>query len=335
MTHSTTDATPASLALVGELKRALAERELILHYQPKIALKTGRVTGVEALVRWQHPKRGLIAPAEFIPLAQETGLIRPLTLFVIDEALRQCQRWRVRGHELTVAVNVSVRNLIDARLPDDIARLLRERDVPAALLELEITETAIVSDPYRCKAVLDRLAAMGIRLAVDDFGTGYTSLGYLRRLPINELKIDRSFVANMLNSEDDAVIVRSTIDLGQNLGLEVVAEGVENAAAMADLQTLGCDVAQGFHVSHPVAGEELMAWLEMPTSDVPLGPSGPTGPKSDSSVRVGHGTAQHRRRRPRRGRVRRQPWTNARAARWSAPDASWRVHWAMPHRSTD
>jgi histidine ammonia-lyase len=279
---------PASLALVSELRRALAERELILHYQPKIVLKTGRVTGVEALVRWQHPVRGLVAPDEFIPLAQETGLIRPLTLYVIDEALAQCQRWRARGHELTVAVNVSVRNLIDARFPDDVQRLLREREVPPALLELEITETAIVADPYRCKTVLDRLARMGIRLAVDDFGTGYTSLGYLRRLPINELKIDRSFVANMLSSEDDAVIVRSTIDLGQNLGLEVVAEGVEDAAALADLQTLGCDVAQGFHVSRPIAGEDLMDWLEgLPVT------SGRSQwaaePGSDSPVRVGHG----------------------------------------------
>jgi histidine ammonia-lyase len=279
---------PASLALVGELRRALAERELILHYQPKIVLKTGRVTGVEALVRWRHPTRGLLGPDEFIPLAQETGLIRPLTLYVIGESLRQCQRWRARGHELTVAVNVSVRNLIDARFPDDVQRLLRQRGVPAALLELEITETAIVSDPYRCKTVLDRLSGMGIRLAVDDFGTGYTSLGYLRRLPINELKIDRSFVANMLDSADDAVIVRSTIDLGQNLGLEVVAEGVENEAALADLQTLGCDVAQGFHVSRPVAGEELMEWLERLPVTVG-GPQWAAATKSDSPVRVGHG----------------------------------------------
>lgn len=279
---------PASLALISELKCALAEHELVLRYQPKIELRSGRVTGVEALVRWQHPARGLIAPDEFIPLAQETGLIRPLTLYVIDEALRQCQQWRARGHELTVAVNVSVRNLIDARFPADVQGLLCKWNVPAALVELEITETAIVSDPYRCKPVLDQLAEQGIRLAVDDFGTGYTSLGYLRRLPINQLKIDRSFVTNMLSNDDDAVIVRSAIDLGRNLGLEVVAEGVEDAAALANLEMLGCHVAQGFHVSRPVAGEELMQWLER----LPAGAGGlqwAAEPSSPGPVRVGHG----------------------------------------------
>jgi histidine ammonia-lyase len=253
---------PASLALVSELTRALAERELVLHYQPKIALRTGRVTGVEALVRWQHPTRGLVSPDQFIPVAQETGLIRPLTLYVIDEALRQCQEWRDCGHELAVAVNVSMRNLVDARFPTDIQELLAQRNMPAALLGLEITETAIVADPYRTRAVLERLAAMGIRLAVDDFGTGYTSLAYLKRLPVRELKIDRSFVGNMMRDDDDAVIVRSTIDLGQNLGLEVVAEGVEDADTLAGLEALGCDLAQGYYMSHPIAGDALMNWLE-------------------------------------------------------------------------
>ena len=275
--------------------------ELILHYQPKIVLKTGRVTGVEALVRWQHPTRGLVAPDEFIPIAQETGLIRPLTLYVIDEALRQCQRWRTRGHELAVAVNVSIRNLIDARFPGDVSGCCMSTRSRLTLLELEITETAIVSDPYRSKTVLDRLAAMGVRLAVDDFGTGYTSLGYLKRLPINELKIDRSFVANMLSCEEDAVIVRSTIDLGHNLGLEVVAEGVENADALADLDTLGCDVAQGFYVSRPVAGEELTEWLEcLPASAGE--PQWAAEPKSDGPVVVGHGRLTHRGCRPGGGR---------------------------------
>ena len=278
---------PGRLTLVTELTRALAERQLVLHYQPKIVLSTGRVTGVEALVRWQHPTRGLVAPDQFIPVAQETGMIRPLTLYVLDEALTQCEAWRGRGHHLAVAVNVSMRNLIDARFPADVQQLLDRHNVPAASLELEITETAIVADPYRSKTVLDRLSAMGIRLAVDDFGTGYTSLAYLKRLPIDELKIDRSFVANMMRNDEDAVIVRSTIDLGQNLGLEIVAEGVEDADALGGLKTLGCDVAQGFYVSRPIPGDALMDWLEeLPASAGGSTWSASVGP-ADAPVLVG------------------------------------------------
>ena len=251
-----------SLTLVGELRRAIDERELILYYQPKVEVRSGAVTGVEALVRWRHPERGIVPPDEFIPVAQETSLIRPLTLYVIDEALRQCQLWREAGHELAVAVNVSTRNLIDVDFPDDVAGLLARWGVRPDLLELEITETAIVADVFRAKAVLERLGAMGLRLSVDDFGTGYFSLAYLKRLPINELKIDRSFVTNMTSSEDDAVIVRSTIDLGRNLGLEVVAEGVETAEVWECLERLGCDVAQGYYMSPPVPADELTSWLE-------------------------------------------------------------------------
>jgi histidine ammonia-lyase len=253
---------PGRLRLVSELRRAIDERELVLHYQPKIEFSSGRVTGLEALVRWLHPERGLVLPGEFIDVAQETSLIKPFTLYVVDEALRQCRALAQSGHEFSVAVNVSTRNLIDSNFPVEVAALLEKWDVRPELLELEITETAIVGDPFRMEAVLKRLAAMGLRLSVDDFGTGYTSLGYLSRLPINQLKIDRSFVANITSSEEDAMIVQSAIDLGRNLGLEVIAEGVEDADVWGRLRSLGCDVAQGFLMSRPMPAEELVPWLE-------------------------------------------------------------------------
>ena len=219
------------------------------------------MSSVEALARWQHPTRGLLGPDEFIDVAQETSLIKPFTLYVIDEALRQCRAWGDTGRTLAVAVNVSTRNLIDLDFPDRVAALLAERDVAPELLELEITESAIVADMFRMRGVLERLGAMGLRISVDDFGTGYTSLGYLRRLPINELKIDRSFVSQMATSEEDAVIVRSTIDLGRNLGLGVVAEGVEDQEVLDRLRELGCDVAQGYLMSRPLPADELTHWL--------------------------------------------------------------------------
>ena len=259
---------PKRLTLVGELRTAIDERQLMLYYQPKVELRSGRVTGVEALVRWRHPQRGIVMPDEFIPVAQETGLIKPLTLYVIDEALRQCQAWCRDGHELAIAVNISPRSLIDVEFPADVARLLGRWDVAPELLELELTEGAIVADPERATLVLERLSGMGVRLAVDDFGTGYSSLAYLKRLPIDEIKIDRSFVTNMTSSKDDAVIVRSTIDLGRNLGLDVVAEGVEDAEVWACLERLGCDVAQGYYMSRPIPAGELTSWLEgLPGAD--------------------------------------------------------------------
>ena len=252
---------PQRLSVISELRRAIDEHELVLHYQPKLELRSRRVASVEALVRWDHPTRGLLGPNEFIDVAQETSLIKPLTLYVVNEALRQCRDWREQGHTLAVAVNVSPRNLIDLDFPDQVAALLARWDVEPALLELEITESAIVADMFRMRGVLERLGAMGLRLSVDDFGTGYTSLGYLRRLPISELKIDRSFVSHMATSEEDAIIVRSTIDLGRNLGLGVVAEGVEDSEVLQRLTELGCDVAQGFLMSRPVPAGELIAWL--------------------------------------------------------------------------
>jgi diguanylate cyclase (GGDEF)-like protein len=261
---------PGRLALLGELRHALERDEFVLHYQPKASLRTGRVEGVEALVRWVHPERGLVPPDQFIPLAEQTGVIKPLTAWVVDEALRQCAEWRVRGLDLSVAVNLSVRNLLDAQLPESIAALLRRHEVPPPKLELEITEGTIVADQVRALDVLSRINAMGVGISIDDFGTGYSSLAYLKDLPVRELKIDRTFVNNMTEDGDDAFIVRSTIDLARNLGLEVVAEGVETEAVWDQLALLGCDVAQGYYLSRPVPAAALAEWLaERGDADMP------------------------------------------------------------------
>ena len=252
---------PSRLALVSELRRAIDQGELVLHYQPKAAVRSGQVTGVEALVRWQHPERGLVFPDEFIPLAERTGLIRELTLCVLDAALRQARTWQDLGLDLSVSVNLSARDLLDIELPEAIRGLLAKHQVGGDRLELEITESIILADPMRARVVLCRLSEMGIRLAVDDFGTGYSSLAYLKRLPVGEIKIDRSFVMNMELDENDAVIVRSTIDLGRNLGLSVVAEGVESAEIWSDLARLDCDFAQGYFLSRPLPGAALTEWL--------------------------------------------------------------------------
>jgi diguanylate cyclase (GGDEF)-like protein len=252
---------PDRLTLLTELRRAIDRGELLLHYQPKANLRTGEILGVEALVRWQHPERGMIPPDEFIPAAQKTGVIGPLTMFVLDEALRQCRTWSLQGLELCVAVNLSTRNLLDLHLPEAVAELLARWEVPARLLELEITESTILADPVRAMQILSRLDEMGVRLSIDDFGTGYSSLAYLKRLPVDELKIDKSFILGMDESENDEVIVRSTIDLGRNLGLRVVAEGVESPQAWSRLAQLGCNVAQGYFLSRPVPAEDLTEWL--------------------------------------------------------------------------
>jgi predicted signal transduction protein with EAL and GGDEF domain len=252
---------PARLTLVAELRRAMDERELVLHYQPKAVLEDGSVRSVEALLRWQHPHQGLIYPDSFIPLAQETGLVRPLTLYVLDEALRQCREWRDQGLGLSVSVNLSMRNLLDLEFPQQVEGLLRHWELDAELLELEITESTMLANPARTMTVLSQLHALGIRLSIDDFGTGYSSLAYLRRLPIDEIKIDRSFVMGMNDEADDVAIVRSTIDLGRNLGLEVVAEGVETQEIWDQLRDLGCSTAQGYFLSRPVPPEKLAEWL--------------------------------------------------------------------------
>jgi diguanylate cyclase (GGDEF)-like protein len=252
---------PDRLTLLTELRRAIDYGELELHYQPKAELKNGRVTGVEALVRWSHPVRGLVRPDEFIPLAERTGVIVPLTSFVLNEAVRQARTWQLEGLNLCVGVNLSTRNLLDVHLPDRVGELLARWEVPPSLLELEITESTILEDPTRAMQVLCRLSGMGIQLAIDDFGTGYSSLAYLKRLPVHTLKIDKSFVQGMRNDDNDAVIVRSTIDLGRNLGLRVVAEGVETLETWRRLLVLGCDVAQGYYLSRPAPAAELAGWL--------------------------------------------------------------------------
>jgi EAL domain-containing protein (putative c-di-GMP-specific phosphodiesterase class I) len=259
--NSRSESDPARLTLVSELRRAIEQRELALHYQPKASLASGAVESVEALLRWNHPTRGMVAPDEFIPLAQQTGLMKPLTLYVLDEALTQCRVWQRAGLTLGVAINISIRNLLDAEFPDQVRKLLEKRRVDPALLELEITESVVLSDPVRTKRVLEKLSAMGVTLSIDDFGTGYSSLSYLSQLPVNEIKIDRSFVMNMAESDNDAVIVRSTIDLARNLGLQVVAEGVETEEAWDELNKLGCTLAQGYYLTRPVPAAELTQWL--------------------------------------------------------------------------
>jgi len=253
---------PTRLTLVGELRRAIEERELVLYYQPKVSLATDEVCGVEALLRWHHPRRGLVMPDDFVPVAQQTGLIKPLTLYVLARALEQSREWQEAGVRLPVAVNLSTRNLLDVEFPDEVELLLDRWDVDPALVEFEITESTMLADPARTHGILERLAGMGIRLSIDDFGTGYSSLAYLKRLPVNEIKIDGSFVVGMGGNEDDATIVRSTIDLGRNLGLDVVAEGVEDEETLEQLKELGCTSAQGFWISAALSGEELQDWLD-------------------------------------------------------------------------
>jgi diguanylate cyclase (GGDEF)-like protein len=252
---------PARLALVADLRRGLEAEELVLYYQPKLDLRHRHVGAVEALVRWQHPRLGLLQPSAFVEMAEHTGLIKPLTHHVLRQALRQCAAWRADGVEIQVAVNVSPRSLLDRELAETVAAALEETGVAPAQLKLEITETAIMVDPDAALRVLNQLATMGVALSIDDFGTGYSSLAYLRRLPVDEVKIDRSFVENMARDDGDLAIVRSTIDLAANLGLAVVAEGVEDGETLEQLARLGCDEAQGYFIARPVPAAELAAWL--------------------------------------------------------------------------
>jgi len=245
------------LALAGELRRAIEQDELTLCYQPKVSLETRTISGVEALVRWNHPEQGLLMPDVFVPLAERTGLIRPLGRYVLERAIEQCARWREANLDLHVAVNLTMPDLLDLELPLYVDELLQKHNVPASALELEITEGTISADPVRVFQVVTGLGEMGVRLAIDDFGTGYSSLAYLKNLPVDALKIDKSFVMNMENDSSDATIVRSTIDLGRNLGLEIVAEGVESDAAWEALRAFGCTYAQGYFISKPIPIAEL------------------------------------------------------------------------------
>jgi diguanylate cyclase (GGDEF)-like protein len=247
------------LALIAELRRALERDELVLHSQPKVDLATGLGAGVEALVRWQHPVHGLRGPGAFLPHAEHTALMRPLTLHVLETALAQLARWRADGLDLHVAVNLAVQNLLDLRTPAQIANLLARYELPPQVLTLEVTESLMLHDPQRAGEVLADLRELGAGLALDDFGTGYSSLEHLKRLPVDELKIDKSFVMAMDRDKADRAIVASTAALGRALGLRVVAEGVESAASASVLAAIGCDLAQGFHYSPPVPAEQLPA----------------------------------------------------------------------------
>jgi len=263
------DYSPRRLALVGELRRAIEQGELVLHYQPKVHLASGELVGAEALVRWQHPERGLLPPSEFIPFAEHTTLMKPLTLYVLGRALEECGRWESDGHALAVAVNISARNLLDAEFAGSVAASLERAGLFPDRLELELTETALMGNTARALEVLRPLSETGVVLSIDDFGVGYTSLNQLKSLPIRVLKIDRSFVINMPTDAADAMIVRSTIELGHNLGLQVVAEGIESREIHDTLRDLGCDVGQGYHLGRPMPPAEFARWVDARAEGVP------------------------------------------------------------------
>ena len=262
----------ARLQTLEALRGALTRGELVCHYQPKVTVADGATRSVEALVRWQHPDRGLLAPDTFLPLAEQTGLMRPLTLAVLDQTLRRLRAWRAQGRDLTVAVNLSVTNLLDTDLPADVGRLLRAHDVPATALVLEITESVLMADSRRAGSVVAALRALGVGLSIDDYGTGYSSLSYLQDLPVDELKLDRTFVARCTADPRSAAIVRSTVDLAHSLGLRLVAEGVEDTATLEQLRAYGCDVSQGFLHSRPLPADELERWLDARRPPRPAAP---------------------------------------------------------------
>lgn len=261
--------TGASSLLMAELSTAMTAGDVVVHFQPQVEVATGRVIGAEALVRWLHPTRGMIPPAAFIPAAERTGLIRPLTLVVLDQAAQACARWLRDGREMSVAVNLSVRNLLDPALVEDVAAILTRHRLPAERLELEITETSAMVDPVRAGTVLRELADLGVTLSIDDYGTGYGSLAYLQRLPVGRLKIDRAFVGTMTTDPASAAIVHSTIDLARHLGLSVVAEGVEDDATLLALRDMDCFAAQGFGLSRPVPVAALGAAVDRIETAVP------------------------------------------------------------------
>jgi EAL domain-containing protein (putative c-di-GMP-specific phosphodiesterase class I) len=254
-------ASETSLSLLTELRNAIENNEFRLHVQPKMKLATGEVVGVESLVRWQHPVRGNVFPDEFIPFAEQTGFIRVLTHWVLEQSAALCREMAAKGIHLKVSVNLSTRDLLDQDLPNKFGDILARHGVLPASFCLEITESAIMDDPVRAQQTLERLHAMGVDLSIDDFGTGYSSLAYLKRLPVDELKIDKSFVLNMENDIGDTKIVRSTIDLGHNMGLRVVAEGIESEAVWRLLAALGCDQGQGYFMSRPIPGDRLVEWI--------------------------------------------------------------------------
>jgi len=256
-----------TLSLLTELRQAIDHDELRLFLQPKVRLSDDAVVGAEALVRWQHPVRGLVPPLEFIPFAEQTGFVRQLTLWMFDRAARMSRELHDQGFALRLSINLSTRDMLDIELPSRLEEILQRHAADATAFCLEITESAIMDDPQRAQATLDKLSQRGFTLSIDDFGTGYSSLAYLKRLPVDELKIDKSFVMNMQADDDDEKIVRSTIDLAHNLGLTVVAEGVENGVILEQLRALACDEAQGYFLSKPMPAEALVPWCRRRHAD--------------------------------------------------------------------
>jgi EAL domain-containing protein (putative c-di-GMP-specific phosphodiesterase class I) len=252
---------PQRLALIADLREAVERRDLLVAFQPKVDPATGVVTGAEALARWHHSVLGAVPPDEFIPLAEHSGLVRPLTLHVLELALRRRAAWARAGHDLNVAVNLSPNSLLDIELPDIVARLLAQTGNAPSTLTLEITESTILADPAGSMATLEKLHTLGVKLSIDDFGTGYSSLGRLRELPIHEVKIDKSFVKRIAADHRDRAVVRSAVQLGHALDLEVVAEGVEDHDTYEYLAREGCDVVQGYHISPPLPPDAFAEWL--------------------------------------------------------------------------
>lgn len=252
---------PRRLLLTGKLRHAIEHGELALHYQPQLNLKTNRIVGVEALSRWLDPELGPIPPDQFIPLAEQTGLIKPFTQWLLKTVCRQSEEWEGAGLSLPISVKLSQKNLQETQLPDQVSKLVQTGRVPPVRLELQLTESMIMTNPVRSMQILARLNTMGIPLSIDDFGTGYSSLGYLKRLPVQKIKIDKSFIVDRVEDKDDAVIVESIINMGHSLGLEVVAEGVEDQHTQDRLAALGCDAVQGYHICYPLPSGKLTHWL--------------------------------------------------------------------------
>jgi EAL domain-containing protein (putative c-di-GMP-specific phosphodiesterase class I) len=262
---------PELLTLVTQVRAAIEDNQFRMYLQPKVRLSDGRVAGAEALIRWEHPALGRLSPADFIPMVEKTVLLKPLTYWAIEDVVRTLRSWADYDIRLPIAVNLSPRSLLDQDLPDFVGGLLERFDVPASLLKLELTESFLVADSGRSDAVLNELSLLGVGLSIDDFGTGFSSLSYLKRLPIDELKIDRSFVSHMLDRGDDFTIVRATIELGRNLGLRVVAEGVQDRETFDRLGDFGCDEAQGFYIAKPLDPEAFWLWLSAREAEFNLG----------------------------------------------------------------
>jgi EAL domain-containing protein (putative c-di-GMP-specific phosphodiesterase class I) len=251
----------AQLTLIRELRKAIEHDELILYYQPQANAHNGEICGAEALVRWRHPERGLLGPLDFIPAAEENGLIEPLTHWVLDNALAQCRAWLGAGERLPISVNVGVDCLQNEAFPAAVAQSLARYAVPPDMLTLELTESAMISNPDRATAVLRKLGTLGVRLSIDDFGTGYSSISLLQELPVDEVKLDRAFVTRMGSDGRNRAIVRALLDLGRGFHLQVVAEGIEDLDTWTTLDSLGCDVIQGFYLGRPMPAAEFAPWL--------------------------------------------------------------------------